>query len=104
MRKPNHENTHVQKFDWGNTAYSNSEEDFPAEGPEPKGKRVVLTHYYDANLMHNVLSGKLVTGVFHLMNLTPLQWYSKKQATVETATYGAEFLAARTCIEQIVDI
>ena len=31
-------------------------------------------------------------------------WYSKKQATAETATYGAEFLAARTCMEQIVDL
>lgn len=25
-------------------------------------------------------------------------------ATVETATYGAEFVAARTCIEQLVDL
>ena len=31
-------------------------------------------------------------------------WYSKKQATTETATYGAEFCAGRTCIEQIVDL
>ena len=31
-------------------------------------------------------------------------WYSKKQATTETATYGAEFCTRRTCIEQIVDL
>mmetsp|Transcript_14250 Transcript_14250/g.33114 ORF Transcript_14250/g.33114 Transcript_14250/m.33114 type:complete len:144 (+) Transcript_14250:321-752(+) len=31
-------------------------------------------------------------------------WYSKKQSTVETATFGAEFVASRTCIEQIVDL
>ena len=31
-------------------------------------------------------------------------WYSKKQNTVETATYGAEFSAARTCLEQLVDL
>ena len=37
-------------------------------------------------------------------NLTPMMWYSKKQATSETATYGAEFLAARTCVEQVVDL
>ena len=54
--------------------------------------------------MHDVLSGKSVTGTFHMANLTPMMWYSKKQATAETATYGAEFLAARTCIEQIVDL
>ena len=39
-----------------------------------------------------------------MANLTPMMWYSKKQATSETATYGAEFLAARTCMEQIVDL
>ena len=31
-------------------------------------------------------------------------WYSKKQATSETATYGAEFVSGRTCIEQIIDL
>ena len=30
--------------------------------------------------------------------------YSKKQATVETATYGSEFVAAKTATEQIMDI
>jgi hypothetical protein len=30
--------------------------------------------------------------------------FSKQQATVETATYGSEFIAARTCVDQIVDL
>ena len=34
----------------------------------------------------------------------PVDWYSKKQATVETATYGSEFVAAQTAAEQIIDI
>ena len=37
-------------------------------------------------------------------NKTPVDWYSKKQATVETATYGSEFVAAKTATEQIMDI
>ncbi len=45
-----------------------------------------------------------LAGTFHLANLTPMMWYSKKQATSETVIYGSEFLAARTCIEQIVDL
>ena len=31
----------------------------------------------------------------YFMNDTPIDWYSKKMETVETATYGAEFVAAR---------
>ena len=53
--------------------------------------------------MHDTLSGKAVTGILHFYNKTPIDWYSKKQSTTETATYGAEFLSCRTCFEQIVD-
>jgi hypothetical protein len=38
------------------------------------------------------------------MNKMPIDWYSKKQATVEMATYRSEFISARTCIDQIVDL
>jgi hypothetical protein len=38
------------------------------------------------------------------MNKMPIDWYTKKQATVETATYGSEFISTRTCIDQIVDL
>jgi hypothetical protein len=53
--------------------------------------------------MYVVLSGKSVTGVLHFFNKTPIDWYSKKQNTVETATYtyGSENNAARAAIEQI---
>ena len=37
-------------------------------------------------------------------SLTPGDWYSKRQATDENATYGLEFAAAKTATEQIVDI
>ena len=50
-----------------------------------------------------MLSGRSVTGILHLINKTPFEWYSKKQATVETATYGSEFVAARHATEQIID-
>ena len=40
----------------------------------------------------------------HFLNKTPIDWYAKKQATVETATYGSEYISARTCIEQATDL
>jgi hypothetical protein len=33
-----------------------------------------------------------------------MDWYSKRQATVETVTYGSEFVAAWVCVEQIIDL
>ena len=63
-----------------------------------------MTTYVNANLYHDLISGRSVTGILHFVNGTPIDWYSKRQATVETATYGSEFVAARIATDQIVDI
>jgi len=49
--------------------------------PKPLGRHVTLMHYVDANLYHNMLTRRSVTGILHLFNKTPIDWYSKKQAT-----------------------
>ena len=92
------------EYDWAKSIYGDVKECKPHDAPKPLGKFVTLTHYVDANLMHDLTTGRSVTGILHLINKTPIDWYSKKQATVETATYGSEFVAARTCVEQIVDL
>ena len=61
----------------------------------------MLTTYKDANLYHDMMTGKAVTGILHLINQTPVNWFAKKQATVETATYGSEFAAAKAAVQQI---
>jgi hypothetical protein len=33
-----------------------------------------------------------------------VDWFSKEQNTVETSTYGSEYVAARIAAEQIIDI
>jgi hypothetical protein len=90
--------------DWTYTVYGKVEELLPVDAPEPLGNYVTLTYYVDANLMHDVATGRSVTGILHLVNKTPIEWYSKKQATVETAPYGSEFVATRICVEQIIDL
>ena len=90
----------INRYDWSKTVYAGAKEEVPHNIPEPKGKPVKLITYADSNLMHNILDGKVITGILHFVNQTPFDWYYKKQATAETATYGAEELAGRTAIEQ----
>ena len=92
------------EYDWSKSVYGNVQELLPRDAPTPLGKYVTLSHYVDANLMHDIATGRSVTGILHLLNKTPIDWYSKKQATVETATYGSEFVAARVCIDQIIEL
>jgi hypothetical protein len=71
--------------------------------PDPVGNYVMLSFYYDANLLyHNMVTGWSVTGIIHFMIKMPIDWYSKKQATVDTATYSSKFIATCTCIDQVV--
>ena len=91
------------EYDWSKSVYGDVTELLPTDAPEPLGKFVTLSHFFDANLMHDIVTGRSVTGILHLVNKTPFEWFSKKQPTVETATYGSEFVAGRTCVEQIID-
>ena len=102
--EPDYSDLPDNAHDWTYSVYGQIEELLPADAPESLGKHVTLTHYVDANLMHDIATGISVTGILHLVNKTPIEWYSKKQATVETATYGSEFVAARLCTEQVIDL
>ena len=101
---PDYSDLPKKEYDWAKTTYGKVRESIPADAPPPKGKEVVSTTYKDANLYHDLATGKAVTGVLHILNQTPVEWYTKKQATVETATYGSEFSAARTAIQQIAGL
>jgi hypothetical protein len=92
------------KHSWEYSVYRNVQEEIPSDMPEAKGKPVRLTCFWDANLMHDLTTGRSCTGVLHVINQTPADWHAKRQSTVETATYGSEFAAGRTATEQVIDI
>jgi hypothetical protein len=75
------------EYDWSSSVYGDVKEIIPTDIPEPQGKYVTLSHYFDANLYHDMVTGRSVTAILHFLNQTPMDWYSKKQATVETATF-----------------
>jgi hypothetical protein len=102
--EPDYSNIQDIEYDWASTVYGNVKEELPTDLPVSKGKPVILSHYVDANLYHDFITGRSVTGIIHFANRTPIEWFSKKQATVETATYGSEFVAARLAVEQIIEI
>ena len=102
--EPDYSNLPPNDYDWDMSVYKGATEEIPSTMPRPLGKRVTTSTYYDANLYHDMISGKSVTGILHFFNKTPIDWFSKKQATVKTATFGSEFVAGRTAVEQIIDL
>jgi hypothetical protein len=104
VEKPDFSELPVQLFDWCDTVYGNVNEEIPKDVPDPLGKPVTLVTYVDANLYHDILTGRSVTGILHFCNQTLIDWYSKRQACVQTATFGSEFVAARIAVDQIIDL
>ncbi|KAL7566381.1 hypothetical protein ACA910_011122 [Epithemia clementina (nom. ined.)] len=101
---PTHNDLPEQNHDWIRSVYGEVTEEIPDNAPEPLGKEVMISTYLDANLAHCMATGRVETAVLHFVNMTPIEWYSKRQATMETATYGSEFVAAKTTVEQIMDL
>ena len=103
-KEPNYSHVPEQEHDWFRTVYGNVNDEIPKYILKLLGSRVLTATFLDANLLHHIVTGKSGTALLHLINNTPIDWYSKRHATVETATYGSEFVAARTATEQILDL
>ena len=92
------------KYDWSYIVYGNVQEIISNNCPKPLGKSVVTTTTIDENLHHCLATVASLTTCLHFCNQTPTDLYSKTQATVELATYGSEFVAAKTASEKIMDL
>ena len=69
--------------------------------PEPKGHEVLISCFVDANHAGNVKDRRSQTSILIFVNKAPIHWYSKRQATVEVSTFGAEFCAMKVSVEMI---
>ena len=57
--------------------YGSPTKDIPDNAPTLKGKPTQTTMFKDANLMHDIVMGWSCTGVIHMLNQTPIDWFSK---------------------------
>jgi hypothetical protein len=60
------------EFDWSRTVDGAIEEVVMNDAPPPLGNFVTLCHFVDANLMHDLTTGRSMTGILHLLNKTPI--------------------------------
>ena len=55
----------------------------------------------DADHAGDKMTHRSHTGILLFCNLSPIQWYSKKQNTVESSTFGSEFVALRIATDLV---
>jgi hypothetical protein len=102
--RPDYSHLSQKVEDWEKSVYTNDHEEFPHNMPPPLGRAVHITEYVDANLYFDLVTGRACTGILIYLNQTPIDWHCKKQATVACATFGSEFVAAKTATEKAYDL
>ena len=79
--------------------YGDVKEAISPNAPEPRGKHVEVTLFVDASHADDRLHRRSRSGYILYVNMAPVAWLSKKQATVEASVFGAEFVAMRIGVE-----
>lgn len=98
---PLHAHFERTKYDWFEH-YGPCCEEMPHDMPEPKGNLVRITAYFDADHAGCLVTRRSTTGAILFLNSTPVQWYSKQQATVKSAMYGSEMVAGHITVELLI--
>ena len=57
--------------------------------------------FVDSNHAGNKQPRRTKTRFMIFMNISLINWYSKKQSTIETSVFGAEFVAMKVEIEAL---
>ena len=75
--------------------YVDVEEELPPNMADPRGNAVRISAFVDANHAVNVINCQSRSGIIVFVQNAPIIWFSKRQNTVEAATFGSEFFALR---------
>ena len=86
--------------DWSEY-YPEAAEAIPSNAPPSRGAGVSLNCFVDADHAGCQLTRRSHTGVFIFVNRAPVLWFSKRQNTVESSTFGSEFVAMRIAVEMV---
>ena len=94
-----------EKQDWSNSVYATDDTDLkealPGNMPEPRGKGMIMSAYVDADHAGDSVTRRSRTGFLIYLQSPLIYWHSKKQTSVETSTFGSEFMAMKHCTEYI---
>lgn len=82
--------------------YGDIEEPIPSNAPKVLGKAVDLGMLFvDSDHMGDTFKHSYCTENNVQVNTALISWYSKKYFTIETCTFGTEFVAIQTNLEDL---
>jgi hypothetical protein len=89
--------------DWTSSEFGHlqGKEELPANMPEPRGLGFTMRAKVDADHAADTVTRRSRTGFLVYLNCAPIYWSSKKQTSVESSSFGSEFVAMKQCCEYL---
>ena len=87
--------------DWTASEQMKYEEELPGNMITPRGLGFRIIVYVDADHAGDTITRRSRTGFIVFLNKSPIYWMSKKQNSVETSSFGSEFMAMKHCCEYV---
>ena len=84
--------------------YCDAIDEIPDNVPPPRGKSVQVNIYVDADHAGNKVTRRSQSGIMFFLNMALIAWESKKQNTVESSTFGSEYIALKLSLEKLIGL
>jgi hypothetical protein len=93
-----------EKRDWSCSEFSSiikSKREVHPRAPVPRGMGFTIIGKVDADHAADTITRRSRTGFIVYLNSAPIYWFSKKQTSVETSSFGSEFIAMKQLCEYL---
>ena len=81
--------------------YADAEELLPPKIPKARGKTVYIHCFVDSEHAENKVTQRSHIGFLIYLQNAPIIWFSKRQNTVESSSFGSEFVTISIAVEHI---
>ena len=92
-----------KEMDWASSEFGHiqGKEALPSNIREPRGCGFTISAKVDADHASDTITRRSRTGFIVYLNSAPCYWFSKKQNSIESSSFGSEFCAMKLCCEYI---
>ena len=92
-----------QRKDWTCSEFGHvsGEEELPPNMPAPRGFGFIMRAKVDADHAGDTVTRRSRTGFLVFLNSSLVYYSSKKQTSVESSSFGSEFIAMKQCCEYV---
>ena len=93
----------IEKYYWF-VYYGKIKEETPFGAPEIKDKAVMTYGFFEASHVSCLVTRRSTSCVILYINRTLIKFFSPGQNTMETSTFGSEFVVGRIVVDILVEL